>query len=50
MKTIDKCGAACLVWLKSCVFLKGKLGLFVGNPRIFLKFNTPVKFLNFLSN
>ena len=31
MKTIGPYGATCQVWLKSCVFLQGKLGLFVGN-------------------
>ena len=31
MKTIGLYGASCVVWLKSCVCLKGKFGLFVGN-------------------
>ena len=31
VKTIGKCGAACLLELKSCVVLMRKLALFVGN-------------------
>ena len=56
IKTIGSCGPTCVVWLKSCVFLKRKLALFVGNShmicmlRNFLEFNTPVIFPNFLSN
>ena len=30
MMTKGSCGPTCVVWLKSCVFLKSKLGLFVG--------------------
>ena len=56
MKTIGSCGPTCVVWLKSCVLLKRKLALFVGNACImcrlwkFLEFSTPVIFPNFLSN
>ena len=31
VKTIGRCGAACLLELKSCVVLMRKLALFVGN-------------------
>ena len=31
MKTIAPYHVTCVVWLKFCVWLKGKLGLFVGN-------------------
>ena len=54
MKTIGKCGAACLLELKSCVVLMRKLALFVGNLCMicmlwkFLVFNPPVIFLIFL--
>ena len=34
MKTIGKCGAAYVVWLKSCVFLEKKFALFFGNSNI----------------
>ena len=53
VKTIGKCGAACLLELKSCVFLMRKLALFVGNSYMicmlqkFLVFNPPVNFLYF---
>ena len=53
VKTIGKCGAACLLELKSCVVLMRKLALFVGNLcmicmlRKFLVFNPPVNFLYF---
>ena len=56
MKTIGKCGAACVAWLKSCVFLKRKLALFFGNLCMicmlwkFFELNLPVNFLYFLSN
>ena len=54
VKTIGKCGAACLLELKSCVVLMRKLALFVGNScricmlRKLLVFNPPVNFLYFL--
>ena len=54
--TIGRCGAACLLQLKSCVVLMRKLALFVGNLCMicmlwkFLVFNPPVNFLYFLSN
>ena len=54
VKTIGRCGAACLLELKSCVILMRKLALFVGNScmicmlRKFLVFNPPVNFLYFL--
>ena len=54
VKTIGRCGAACLLELKSCVVLMRKLALFVGNSRMrcmlwkFLAFNPPVNFLYFL--
>ena len=56
VKTIGKCGAACLLELKSCVVLMRKLALFFGNSCMicmlqkFLIFNLPVNFLYFLSN
>ena len=49
-------GATCEVWLKSCVVLKRKLGLFVCNSSIMcmlwkiFEFNLAVNFLYFLSN
>ena len=54
VKTIGRCGAACLLELKSCVVLMRKLALFVGNSCMicmlwkFLVFNPPVNFLYFL--
>ena len=51
VKTIGRCGAACLLELKSCVVLMRKLALFVGNScmicmlRKFLAFNPPVNFI-----
>ena len=56
MMTIGSCGHTCAVLLKSCVFLKSKFALFVGNSHMicmlwkFLEFNTIVIFPNFLSN
>ena len=53
VKTIGKCGAACLLELKSCVVLMRKLALFVGNSCMIcmlwklLVFNPPVNFLYF---
>ena len=54
VKTIGKCGAACLLELKSCVVLMRKLALCVGNSCMkcmlqkLLVFNPPVNFLYFL--
>ena len=56
VKTIGKCGAACLLELKSCVVLMRKLALFVGNSCMIcmlqklLVFNPPVNFLYFYEN
>ena len=56
MKTIGPYSATCEVWLKSCVVLKRKLGLFVCNSCIMcmlhkiFEFNLAVNFLYFLSN
>ena len=56
MKTIGPYGATCEVWLKCCVVLKRKLGLFVSNSCIMcmlqkiFEFNLAVNFLYFLSN
>ena len=52
VKTIGKCGVACLLELKSCVVLMRKLALFVGNScmicmlRKLLVFNPPVNLLS----
>ena len=54
VKTVGKCGAACLLELKSCVVLMRKLPLSVGNSCMicmlwkFLVFNPCVNFLYFL--
>ena len=56
IKTMGCCGLACVVWLKSCEFLKRKLVLIVGNSSMnvpvteIFEFNLPVNFLDFLSN
>ena len=53
VQTIGRCGAACLLELKSCVVLMRKLALSVGNSCMicmlwkFWVFNPPVNFLYF---
>ena len=55
VKTLSSCGPTCVVYLKSFMFLKMKLSLFVGNSCMkymlwkFFEFNLPVTFINFLS-